>query len=586
MKIKRAELLRIIAESIENAFHLPSYAEWRRDIEEEVAWYLHNGGKSRWTIGGNVFFDNSGHALCHLGPTLLCEVLKRVNLNTADKNGMIEQVVELGHPIGYQECVETNDSDSIVYLQRSGRKRQSRFAIGRSPEPCSTVFIVLRKIKTAQNVYQIITSYVGTKSGKEPWDRRATDSDAEFWRNHALVSPDEIDSSEDVGEEGYWTRMVAESIKNNFYKNMKKNTAKISESTLKKMISESIKAVLREDYFDDKPMMAKTPSRVMPSADLPSGYGELENPYIPTAKQVRSATDAAAKMNRIVKKFVYEAEEANESWTINSLAQEIFSKFSRLNGFQYNEPHVYEFPIEDIQKRVAAYVKKVYNNLFYFEENGGRNTVAESITNYFKQDGDYYGNDSAINGKKGWFVYLFKDSMTGEPAAEITKANLKNAGMHINSLNGLPKKFFAKYEDAVKWCQSKGIEKITPRDENGHLRIDTPETHGYDYNEPSDGSYEESIRRELIDAAKRSACDIANKEIRGKAGLFKPGATIAFTYNKIADGMGRYIRSEEAKKKLSEYFKTGGKEKAVRGAIYGGFKYVEQELKRKKQYGY
>lgn len=120
-----------------------------------------------------------------------------------------------------------------------------------------------------------------------------------------------------------------------------------------------------------------------------------------------------------------------------------------------------------------------------------RQIIAESITNYFKQDGNYYGNDPAISGKKGWFVYLFKDGMTEEPTAEITKANLKNAGMHINSLNGLPKKFFAKYEDAVKWCQSKGIEKITPRDEQGHLRIDAPQSHrdgrnepGYDYNEP------------------------------------------------------------------------------------------------------
>lgn len=113
-----------------------------------------------------------------------------------------------------------------------------------------------------------------------------------------------------------------------------------------------------------------------------------------------------------------------------------------------------------------------------------RQIIAESITNYFKQDGDYYGNDPAINSKKGWFVYLFKDSITGELTAEITKASLKNAGMHINSLNGLPKKVFAKYEDAIKWCQSKGVEKITPRDEKGHLRVDVPKSYGYDHNEP------------------------------------------------------------------------------------------------------
>ena len=145
---------------------------------------------------------------------------------------------------------------------------------------------------------------------------------------------------------------------------------KINESQLRKIISESINRVLNEGYYENEPMRARIPSRVMPSAYRMPGNDELENPYIPTAKQIRSATDAAYKMNKIVKKFVYEAEEANESWTIDSLSQEIFSKFSKINGFQYGEPHVYEFTIEDIRKRITAYVKNVYNNLFYFEENG------------------------------------------------------------------------------------------------------------------------------------------------------------------------------------------------------------------------
>ena len=145
---------------------------------------------------------------------------------------------------------------------------------------------------------------------------------------------------------------------------------KINESQLRKIISESINRVLNEGYYENEPMRARIPSRVMPSAYRMPGNDELENPYITNAKQIRSATDAAYKMNKIVKKFVYEAEEANESWTIDSLSQEIFSKFSKINGFQYGEPHVYEFTIEDIRKRITAYVKNVYNNLFYFEENG------------------------------------------------------------------------------------------------------------------------------------------------------------------------------------------------------------------------
>ena len=163
-----------------------------------------------------------------------------------------------------------------------------------------------------------------------------------------------------------------DNVKNDWltYKSEQKQYHGISENAIRKVDAESINRVLKESDYDNETMRARIPSRVMPSADRLPGHGELENPYIPTAKQIRGATDAAYKMNKIVKKFVYEAEEANESWTIDSLAQEIFSKFSKINGFQYGAPHVYEFTIEDIRKRITAYVKKVYNNLFYFEENG------------------------------------------------------------------------------------------------------------------------------------------------------------------------------------------------------------------------
>ena len=98
-------------------------------------------------------------------------------------------------------------------------------------------------------------------------------------------------------------------------------------------------------------------------------------------------------------------------------------------------------------------------NVVNVNEDTLRQMIAESITNYFKQDGDYYGNDSAINGKKGWFVYLFKDSMTGEPAAEITKANLKNFSRNTKTLlSGVSQRGLKKLHQGMKM----GIYELTP----------------------------------------------------------------------------------------------------------------------------
>lgn len=103
-----------------------------------------------------------------------------------------------------------------------------------------------------------------------------------------------------------------------------------------------------------------------------------------------------------------------------------------------------------------------------------KNAVREGLSDYFKLGGEEYGDYTDVQNENGWFVYRFKDGMTEEPVAEIARANVRNAGAHINSINGLPKKFFRKYEDAVRWCQSKGIKVIDTRDKNGMIRKDEP----------------------------------------------------------------------------------------------------------------
>lgn len=158
-------------------------------------------------------------------------VLERVDYSQVNEKGFIEQIVTFPEPVGYQECVETSDADQVIYAQRQGRKGVSRFAINRRPELCNTVFIVLRQLKAMPNKWQVITGYVGTKSGKEPWDRSATMTDNDFWKTHALVSPDKMTQDDDLGDEGYWKRP----------RNIPTDTQSIES-----IVAESVRRVLRE----------------------------------------------------------------------------------------------------------------------------------------------------------------------------------------------------------------------------------------------------------------------------------------------------------------------------------------------------
>ena len=221
MRITEKQLRRIIKEALNN---LPSYEDWRKNIEGETMWRQYQGKRNVWKVKGNLVFDSSGHATGHLGYSLIQKTLELVDFSQVDERGFISQTVEFPDNIGYQECVPTTDNDNIIYVQRDGRKNVSRFALDREPEQCNSIFIVLRNIKGTKK-WQIITAYVGTKSGLEPWDKRAKETDVEFWKNHALVSPNYTEK-DNVGDSTYW-RKIAESMN-------------ITEKQLRKIISESI----------------------------------------------------------------------------------------------------------------------------------------------------------------------------------------------------------------------------------------------------------------------------------------------------------------------------------------------------------
>ncbi len=107
----------------------------------------------------------------------------------------IEQEIIFPGVVGVSRCVETSQSDCIVFAQRQNRKGLTRFVKNRDPEPCSSVFVVLKRER--QHRFVLITGFIGRKPTPEPWDARAFSYSKNptaarrvsenFWNNHALI---------------------------------------------------------------------------------------------------------------------------------------------------------------------------------------------------------------------------------------------------------------------------------------------------------------------------------------------------------------------------------------------------------------
>ena len=91
-----------------------------------------------------------------------------------------------GRFVGNASCVATDRNDEVVYAQRPKRAGLSRFVKNRCSEPCDSAVVVLLR-DDVEPYYVLITAFIGRKSGPEPWDRRATAHDREFWSRHALI---------------------------------------------------------------------------------------------------------------------------------------------------------------------------------------------------------------------------------------------------------------------------------------------------------------------------------------------------------------------------------------------------------------
>ena len=129
---------------------------------------------------------------------LLRESLGRV---TPGGRHFVEALVRFDRVVGSTRCVTTGPNDRVIYARRKNRNGMSRIVLGRNPEPCSTVFLVLKQNMDDPESYTMITGFVGDRPAPEPWDRNATPASLPFWRSHALiVTPDEIIQDAEIEE--------------------------------------------------------------------------------------------------------------------------------------------------------------------------------------------------------------------------------------------------------------------------------------------------------------------------------------------------------------------------------------------------
>ncbi len=132
--------------------------------------------------GEYVFDRPRSHLHGDIGE-LLAEVLAQIESANAD---LIVRQVDLKRVVGKRICVETSSADTIVFARRQNRKGLTRFVVGRDPEDCSSVVVVLKKDEYSET-YVCITAYVGERSEPEPWDPHATENSVPFWQTHAMI---------------------------------------------------------------------------------------------------------------------------------------------------------------------------------------------------------------------------------------------------------------------------------------------------------------------------------------------------------------------------------------------------------------
>lgn len=118
--------------------------------------------------------------------TMLPDLVDR--LTPSNHPGIQVAEIEFGKVIGASDCVQTDETDTIVFKCRPGRRQPSRMVLNRLPEPTTKISVVY--VMNGQTVH-VISAWFGGLSPKEPHDQSMTAAEAaesrKFWANHALI---------------------------------------------------------------------------------------------------------------------------------------------------------------------------------------------------------------------------------------------------------------------------------------------------------------------------------------------------------------------------------------------------------------
>ena len=127
------------------------------------------------------------------------EVLQEALAQIYQTASFEKHVVNMGRVVGCTTCVRVGAEDRVVMAVRKRRQGPTPMVMGRQPELCSSVVIILKKVRDEMGEYFIlITAFVGEGSEPEPWDRQLVPGSPEharavrFWQTHALIYDEEV----------------------------------------------------------------------------------------------------------------------------------------------------------------------------------------------------------------------------------------------------------------------------------------------------------------------------------------------------------------------------------------------------------
>ncbi len=143
---------------------------------------------------GRTLFFNREHMNAHKDVIPFIKIAFSKAILTEEKIQKI--TIDFGQTIGKTSCVKIDENDHIIYEKRDGRKWPSKFVLNKEPIDSSSVCLVIKRTKY-DNVYRLITAYIGTASEREEFDLNVTDPDEkqriiDFWSTRALVYPKKV----------------------------------------------------------------------------------------------------------------------------------------------------------------------------------------------------------------------------------------------------------------------------------------------------------------------------------------------------------------------------------------------------------